>query len=250
MKAALVGDVHANLPALEAVLEHARREGAEAVWNIGDWVGYGAFPEEVVRHLRRAAAASIVGNYDLKVLEFPHRAAQWRQTKRPEKYLAFRWAWENLSPESRSYLGSLPHEHRLEVAGHTVLLVHGSPAAIDESLYEDSDEARLRELAALARADIVVLGHTHQPFVRRVGGCRFINTGSVGRQDDGDPRASYALLELRPNALEVRHFRVDYDVERAVAAVRHHELPDAFAEMLRRGRKLTWVLGKKGGHST
>ncbi len=245
MKAALIGDVHANLPALEAVLDHARTQGAEAVWNIGDWVGYGAFPEEVVRRLRREATASIVGNYDRKVLEFPERAEQWQRTKRPEKYVAFRWAYENLSPDSRDYLGSLPHEQRLEVAGHDILLVHGSPAAIDESLYRDTNEARLRELAALARADIVVLGHTHQPFVRRVSGCRFINTGSVGRQDDGDPRASYALLELRPDAVDARHFRVDYDVERAVAAVRRHELPDAFAEMLRRGRKLTWVLKRR-----
>ena len=245
MRAALIGDVHANLPALEAVLEHARHRGAEAVWNIGDWVGYGAFPEEVVRLLRREATVSIVGNYDRKVLEFPDRATEWRRTKRPEKYLAFRWAWENLSIESRRYLGSMPHEHRLNAAGYSVLLVHGSPAAIDESLYEDTTEERLRELAELARADIVVFGHTHQPFVRLVGSCRFINTGSVGRQDDGDPRASYALLELQPGAVDVRHFRVDYDIERAVIAVRRHELPDAFAEMLRRGRKLTWVLERR-----
>ena len=247
MKAALIGDVHANLPALEAVLEHARRRGAEEIWNVGDWVGYGAFPEEVVRLLRRVATVSIVGNYDLKVLEFPERAAEWRQSKRPEKYLAFRWAWENLSADSREYLASLPHERRLRVAGREVLLVHGSPAAIDEAIYEDTPEQRLTELAALARAELVVLGHTHKPFDRRAGGCRFINTGSVGRQNDGDPRASYALLDLPGDRIEVTHHRVDYDVERAVAGVRRHGLPDAFAGMLRRGRKLTWVLKRRGG---
>ncbi len=247
MKAALIGDVHANLPALEAVLEHARRRGAEHVWNIGDWVGYGTFPEETVRLLSKAATASIVGNYDLKVLQFPEHAEEWRQTKRPEKYLAFRWAWENLSAGSREYLGSLPHERRFQAAGREVLLVHGSPAAIGESIYEDTVEERLIELAAMARADLVILGHTHRPFERRVGGCRFINTGSVGRQNDGDPRASYALLQLSPGAAEVTHYRVDYDIERAVAGVRRHQLPDTFAEMLRCGRKLTWVLKHRGG---
>ena len=70
MKIALIGDVHANLPALEAVLDHARKQGVEAIWNIGDWVGYNAFPNGVVELLRQEHALSIVGNYDLKVLRF------------------------------------------------------------------------------------------------------------------------------------------------------------------------------------
>lgn len=241
MSYVLLGDVHANLPALEAVFEHAARRGAREVWNVGDWVGYNAFPNEVVERLRRAGAISIVGNYDLKVLKFPRKEAAWRQKKRPEKFLAFGWAYRNLSPESRDYLGSLPHQRRLEAEGRRVLLVHGSPASIDEHLYRDTPEERMRELADMAQADLVVCGHSHRPFQRRVGGVLFVNTGSVGRQDDGDPRATYATLEIAGDRLEVEHHRVEYDVESAVEAIRRHGLPDDFAEMMRRGRKLDWV---------
>jgi hypothetical protein len=75
-----------------------------------------------------------------------------------------------------------------------------------------------------------------------VGGVWFINTGSVGRPDDGDPRATYAVLKLKPESLEVRHWRVDYDVARSVAAIREHQLPEAFAQMTLKGRNLDAVL--------
>jgi hypothetical protein len=73
VKLALIGDVHANLPALETVLSHAKREGVETIWNVGDSVGYGAFPDEVVQRLQQEHAVSIVGNYDLKVLKFKRK---------------------------------------------------------------------------------------------------------------------------------------------------------------------------------
>lgn len=242
MKVALIGDVHANLPALEAVLEHASLQGCETIWNVGDFVGYNAFPEEVVQRLREVCAISIVGNYDLKVLKFPQKDAKWRRKKLPQKWLAFKWAYEHLSEQSRSYLASLSREARIEIDGHRVLLTHASPAAIDEHLYEDTDEERLRELATEAAADIIIFGHSHVPFTRDTDGVLFINTGSVGRQDDGDPRACYGLLEVGEGRLSVQHFRLDYDVEAAVAAMRRHGLPHEFEQMMRLGRKLDWVL--------
>lgn len=241
VRIALLGDVHANLPALEAVLADARALGAEAVWNVGDHVGYSAFPEEVMERLAAAGAVSIRGNYDEKVLAAPAKAARWRRTKRPEKVLAFLWAHQHLSPASRARLAALPPQRRLEVAGHRVLLCHGSPAAIDDRLTPETPDARLRELAREAAADLVVCGHTHQPFARRVDEVLFVNTGSVGRPEDGDPRASWALLEADGDGLRVRHRRVAYDVDRAAAAIAAHGLPPVFAEMLRRGRSFKVV---------
>jgi len=246
MRAALLGDVHANLPALEAVLADARRRRVQAIWNLGDAVGYNAFPEEVVRLLRASGATSLAGDYDLKVLKFPRKAAQWRRKKRAEKWLAFKWAYEHLSEQSRAYLAALPREVRLTVEGRRVLLTHGSPAAIDEPLSPASPVERLRELARLARADVVVCGHSHQPFAREVDGVWFINPGSVGRMDDGDPRASYAILDVRRDLLRPHPVRVAYDVERAVAAIRHHRLPRAFAEMIRQGKSLDEIVPQGG----
>ncbi len=242
MKIALVGDVHANLPALEAVLEHASEKGARRVWNIGDFVGYSAFPDEVVSRLRETGAVSVIGNYDQKVLAFPDNDAAWRQSKRPEKYVAFGWAWRQLSADTRAYLAALPRERRIDVDGLTFLLTHGSPASVHEHLYPDTPEERLVELADMAAADAVICGHSHRPFVRRVAATTFINTGSVGRPDDGDPRATYALLHVQSGEFEVEHHRLAYDVDRAVAAIHDHELPEAFAQMMIHGRKLAWVL--------
>jgi putative phosphoesterase len=241
MKVALIGDVHANLPALETVLAHARAQRVEATWNVGDFVGYGAFPEEVVQRLRREGALSILGNYDLKVLKFVRKKRKWRKSKHPDKFLAFQWAYEHLSKKSLAYLRALPEEIRLEIAGYQVLLTHGSPASNEEHLTPTTPESRLRELTGVAQADLIICGHSHQPFVRRVDGVWFINTGSVGRPDDGDPRACYAILELDREGVRVQHHRLAYDVARAVAAIRAHGLPEAFAQMMLQGRPLDAV---------
>ena len=240
MKVALVGDVHANLPALEAVLDHARKRGVGAIWNIGDFVGYGAYPDKVVKRLRREGAMSIIGNYDLKVLRFPQKKKNWRKSKSPEKFLAFQWAYENLSKGSRRYLSSLPEQIRLEVAGKSILITHGSPLSNEECLTPATPKVRLKKLAQVAQADMIIFGHSHQHFARLVDGVWFINTGTVGRPDDGDPRACYAILRM-----EAKHYRVAYDVERAVAAIRKRGLPEAFAQMILQGHDLNTILGEK-----
>ena len=235
MKVALIGDVHANLPALEAVLDDAKARGAEAVWNAGDFVGYGAWPDEVVRRLRDEGAVSILGNYDGKVLRFPCKRDQWRTTKQADKFHAFEWTWEHLSADSRAYLASLATELRRELFGRRVLLTHGSPASESEPITPETPDARLVELARLADADVVVFGHSHRPVRREAGGVLFVGTGSVGRPEGGDPRACYAMMELLGDDLTVTHHRIEYDRARAAAAIRDNGLPEAFAQMTLRG---------------
>jgi putative phosphoesterase len=246
MKVALIADVHANLPALEAVLAHARKRKVQAIWNAGDFVGYGPFPDEVVRRVRAEKALSIAGNYDLKVLhaDRPPRA----KDKDPEKRYAFKWALDNLSPESREHLASLPKELRLNVAGWNVLITHGSPESPKEHLTPETPKSRLRRLARKAKADLIVCGHSHVPFARRVGARWFVNPGSVGRPDDGNPQASYAVIALRrvadesrPDSLMVRHYRVPYDAERTAERIRQLGLPESFARMVLEGRSLEGV---------
>jgi putative phosphoesterase len=233
-KIALIGDVHANLPALEAVLEDARKRGAIAVLDAGDAVGYGPFPEETVGRLRRERVLSVVGNYDRQVLA--SRGEKKALPKDPEKRLAVLWAYEHLSKEGRSYLASLPEHLRLAPGGRRILLCHGSPESIDEYIDGETPASRLAEIAGSAGADVVVSGHAHRPSALEVGGVWFVNTGSVGRPDDGDPRACYALLQTDP--LSVCHVRVPYDVERTVAAVFEEGLPPSFARLFREGRSL------------
>ncbi len=250
MKVALIADIHANLPALQAVLAHARKRKVKAIWNAGDFVGYGPFPDEVVRRMRTEKALSIAGNYDLKVLraDRPQRA----KDKDPEKRYAFKWALDNLSPESREYLAALPKELRMDAAGWRVLITHGSPESNKEHLTPETPKSRLRRLARKAKADLIVCGHSHVPFARRIGQHWFVNPGSVGRPDDGNPQASYAVAELRrvtdesseesrAAALTVRHYRVPYDAVRTAERIRQLGLPESFARMVLQGRSLDGV---------
>lgn len=249
---ALLGDIHANLPALEAVLSHAHSLGATGFWNIGDFVGYGAFPDEVVKLIQQLGAISVIGNYDLKVLKFPRRQDKWRQSKHPQKWLAFQWAYQHLSETSRAILRSLPQEAILEEGGKHLLLTHGSPASNEEALMPDTPERRLSELLDLAKEryctpiDAVICGHSHQAFARQIEGAWFINTGSVGRPDDGDPRACYAILSIGQDLFQVEHYRVAYDIARAVNAIQAYGLPETFAQMLILGRDLESVTDQSG----
>lgn len=244
MKIALLGDVHANLPALESVLDHIKQQAVGAIWNIGDFVGYGAYPDEVVKRLRREGAMSIIGNYDLKVLRFPKKKEKWKTSKHPDKFFAFQWAYENLSEEARRYLAALPKQIRLEGIGDKhILLTHGSPVSNEESLTSETPKKRMQELAQVAQADIIIFGHSHRHFTRQVDGVQFINTGTVGRPDEGDPRACYTILEMTKKEFKVEHHLVEYDIQRAAAAIRDKGLPKTFAQMIEQGYDLNTILG-------
>ncbi len=242
MRVALMSDLHANLPALEAVLDHARLQGAEAIWNLGDLVGYGAFPEEVVQGLRDHYALSTLGRYDRQVVRFKKRREKWHRSKEREEYRALEWAYEQLSGKSRKYLRFLSREIRMQVRGKRVLLTHGVPGEEDGFLTVDTPEKQLAKLAREAKADLILCGGSHQSFARTVDGVVFISPGSAGLPADGDPRAAYSILEVGPEESQVLPQRVEYDVERLVAEVARRKLPDAFARMFREGRRLDTIL--------
>jgi putative phosphoesterase len=235
---ALLSDVHGNLPALVAVLDDARGNGAQGLWYCGDFLGYAPFPNEVVQTLRKAGAVSVIGNYDLKVLAFPQKRKSWKRNKIPEKYIAFQWNCKHLSHDTIAYLESLPPQVEVQANGFTALLVHGSPDSINEHLGSSTPQIRFEELAAAATVDLIACGHSHEAFTREVKGTWFVNPGSVGRPEGGDWRASYALLEFAGGELSVDHRRVEYDIDGVVHAVQVAGLPDSYAEVFRQGRNL------------
>ncbi|MBN1556320.1 MAG: YfcE family phosphodiesterase [Phycisphaerae bacterium] len=235
----LLADIHANEQALRAVLADAQRRSCEAIWNLGDSLGYGPRPEEVVHWQRtNPDVVSILGNYDRKVLSFARKPSEWPKPKSPAKFFAFRWAYEQLSEIHRVYLERLPAQARLEAGGHKILLVHASPEDESEAITEHTPPERLEHLANIAGADLVLFGHSHQPFDRSVHGVRFINPGSVGRSDDGDPRAAYATLHIERDRVDVEFHRVPYDYQAVAADARRRGLPEAFAQMFLRGCSL------------
>jgi len=238
MKVALLADTHANLPALQTVLKDVRTEGITTIWHLGDFVGYGPFPNETINLLRQVGAVSVIGNYDRTVLSFESRKDRLRRKKTPSKYLAFRWAWQSLSSSNVEYLRSLDETLGLTVGAQRVLLTHGSPATIDEHLQTDTPKERLTELSELSDADVIACGHSHQAFTRLVDKVTFVNPGSVGRHEGYGGKASYAILRFFDDGLDVEHRLLSYDLDLTVKAIRAAGLPDSFAEVFRQGRKL------------
>ncbi|HYM40960.1 MAG TPA: metallophosphoesterase family protein [Thermoplasmata archaeon] len=247
MRIAVLGDAHGNLDALQAVLRDLRKRRVDAIWNLGDLVGYGPHPEEVVQRMRKGATLAIAGNFDLKVLGADPRDPGTRGTPLG-KWIGPVWARENLSRTSLRYLSSLPRERRLTIEGHRVLLTHGSPASNTERLEPGTPPERLAELAKMAHAEIVVCSHSHMPFLRTADGVTFVNSGGAGRSDDGDPRASYAVLDVAKNRVRVTHHRVAYPVEAAVDALQRRGLPAALGRMLLEATTLEGVLANPKGH--
>ena len=228
-----MSDIHANLHALEKVIADAEARGVDVFLNAGDSVGFGPCPNEVVELLCEKNVLSILGNYDLEVIEGKAKA-------KGEKNLALKFARKELAKSCEGYLYSLPRELRLEVAGKKLLVTHGSPESIEEHIYHDTPIERLKPLADAAKADVIIVGHSHEQFQREANGACFVNPGSVGRPGDGNPQAAYAILTFNPFKVEL--IRLDYDVEGAADALRKKGLPESFAQMLLRGVSLDAIV--------
>ncbi|MCI0497735.1 MAG: CHAD domain-containing protein [Thermoplasmata archaeon] len=229
---ALIGDVHGNVPALEAVLDDARERGATAIIDTGDSVGFGPDPRGVIERLACDGVLSIAGNYDLEVLE-------WRRDRPFVEGLkgeSLMFTGRQVGGRGAAFLRARPRAVRFRFGGRRFLVVHGSPASIDEKVGMDTPDEHLRVLAGIADADAVVVGHTHAQMDRCVSGVHFVNPGSVGRPDDGDSRAGYAIVTSEPFGVE--HLRVEYDVSSVADATRKAGLPEEFAQMFLQGRAI------------
>ncbi|CAN5918627.1 metallophosphoesterase family protein [soil metagenome] len=251
MRYALLSDIHANVPALDAVLADVNDRGIlDGIYHLGDLVGYAPWPNEVVSRMQAEGIPGISGNYDSTVATgYKHCGCKYEDPRQAElSHESFQWTLDNTSDASKRYLGALPF--RLDVrplgghvSGPTIRLVHGNQALNTVYVTEDRSDEFLSAMATQmsARAgDVVCFGHTHKPWHRVVNGVHFVNTGSVGRPKDGDPRAGYVLLEIAANhVVEVTFIRVAYDVEAAARTIVESSLPDEFAEFLRTGGTLS-----------
>ena len=249
MRIALFSDVHANVPALEVVLDDiARRAEVVATYQLGDLVGYAPWPNEVVGMIRAAGIAGIAGNYDSTVAaDHPHCGCRYEDPRQEAlAHVSYAWTRAHVSRETKRWLGGLPF--RLDVrpfgghaAGPMLTLLHGNQVL--NTVYVTADRsddflAKLGRGVGAKAGDVIACGHTHVPWHRVVDGVHFLNTGSVGRPKDGDPRAAWVLLDLSDRAVRVEIRRVPYDVERASRAIVEAGLPEEFARVLANGGDL------------
>lgn len=245
MRYALLSDVHANLPALEAVLRDVDGREADAILHLGDLVGYAPWPDEVVHVLRSRGIIGVAGNYDSTVAIGAEHCGCRAESVEQEAWNqeSYNWTRSRVSAATKAYLRGLPFRLDIRPAGgHAggprLILVHGTPTLNTLYWTEDRPDRFCLEMAdkAGARAgDVIAFGHTHRPWQRTIGGIRFINAGSVGKPKDGDPRAGYVLVTFHGGDNTVEFIRVDYDVESAAAAIIEAGLPEPFAHLLQTG---------------
>ncbi len=234
----IFGDIHANLPALEAVFQDMDVRGLEHLYCLGDLVGYGTFPNEVVEAIRARRVPTLMGNYDQGVGHSSDDCGCAYRTPEARALGERSIAWTNAhtSAANKAFLRDLPPHIALRLGDLRVALVHGSPRRVNEYLYEDRPDSSFERLLDMAEADVMVCGHTHLPYHKRLpSGRHVINAGSVGKPKDRDPRAGYVVLRAEGRRLDVEFIRVAYDVERAAQAIEAADMPDAFAAMLRAG---------------
>lgn len=239
---AVLSDIHANLHALQAVWRDLNKKAPDAVYCLGDLVGYGALPNETIGFLRERDIPTVMGNYDDGVGfdKDDCGCAYYGSEEERLGKLSLTWSRERTTAANKAYLRKLPIQIRLEGKDPSVLMVHGSPRRVNEYLYEDRPKSTYERLSKLAGTDVVLFGHTHLPYMKIAAGTLFVNVGSVGKPKDEDPRAGYTILTLEHNP-SVEFRRVGYDIAGAAKTVRESGLPHYYANLLETGGKdSTW----------
>ncbi len=229
MRLLVISDIHSNLPALRRVLEDAGR--FDVAICVGDIVGYGPDPIECIESVVEKGFKCVAGNHDNAVvtgdvLSFNPYAAEAISINRLL-----------LDEGIKVWLGRLPMRLMLSVEGIEVAVFHGSPRdPLNEYVFPIEAEIRASEFLDQTGADLLILGHTHVPYVQGSGSRMVVNPGSVGQPRDGDPRASYMVIDVEEEEVAVDHRRVEYDVDEVASRMRREGLPEVLAVRLYHGR--------------
>ncbi len=233
-RVAVITDIHANLPALEATLVEIEATGISQIYCGGDLVGYGPHPNEACALIENRGIPTIYGNYDHAIARDLDDCgcAYVTQHDRELGQQSVEWTLAHTDARSKRFMHDLPFDLRFDLGDTRVRLVHGSPRNVREYLFEDKPARTFERIAAGADCDVLVFGHTHRPWVREYGGVLFVNCGSVGKPKDGDPRGSFAILTPEAGTAQVSIERVEYDAAAVAREVAAAGLPGEFAEKL------------------
>jgi putative phosphoesterase len=230
VRIAALSDIHGNLPALAAVRKAVDAARPDFVAICGDLVFNGPDPAgtlALVKELEKSGAFITLGNTDLAVADGDYAAAfPWFTDGIPESYeAAAEWARDQIGDDGIDYLRHLPSERRLRVGDDLVLFCHASPGSLTNGLGADLDPVVTIDRVSGSDAKVIVCGHTHLPEIREVGWRTIVNVGSAGYVFDGDPTASWALIEIDDNGVRAEIHRTNYDVMAASDAVSARGLP-------------------------
>lgn len=224
MLVGLISDVHSNATALKAVLSEMDKMGVEKILHAGDIIGYNPHPNETIEMFIEHKIISILGNHDRAIItgdisDFNSYAAA-----------ALVWTKRVLSPRSFGYIKSLKNREHFIIDNIHFMAIHGSPRDIDEYVFPVNVSAHF---LAAAKADVLVLGHTHVQFKKEYSLGIVLNPGSVGQPRDENPDAAFAVYDTVTGAAKLK--RISYDVEKVIEDMHNAHLPDKLGLRLRYG---------------
>ncbi|MGJ1193487.1 metallophosphoesterase family protein [Flavobacterium lindanitolerans] len=241
MTIALFSDIHANLPAFEAMLQDMDKRNPDAIYCLGDLVGYHIWPNEIIAEIRDRKIATLKGNHDEKVEHI-------LTTEESLSVSGNEYAYHIIGKDERKYLFDLPSyitvDYKIDHGNLRIAMAHGSTRKINEYILEDTDADYVINMMDESNADILVVGHSHIPYHRVLKDSNgkykhVINTGSVGKPKDFDNRGGYVILTIHDystleieDSINVKFIRFEYDIEKSVKAIKNSPLPNELAERL------------------
>lgn len=231
MRIAVFSDVHANLPALEAVLDFVDGLRVDATLCLGDLVGYGPHPREVIHLIRDRQIPCALGGSDMRVI-FPHAGAP----KSPETEAALEWTRNQLGEEERAFLSSLQPSLRLRTPYGRAKGFHGRPDNPEARFPIYAGEDELLPLIEPLRASIILTGGGHVPVYRRIARYFILDPGSVGLTLGGEPGADLAVLSVNGDGVRARIYKIPYDMGQTVFDIKAWGLPERIAQIVQTGK--------------
>lgn len=211
MKIAAISDIHGNIYALMKALEDIDEQKVDKIICLGDLVGYGPHPNEVIALIRRREIPCIKGNYDASVVDGDFTYI--RNTN--INSFALPWATEEVRASNKFFLDSLPTKLNYNINGVKFLFTHGSPNSINEYLFEDAENTA--KAMECIEEDVLVCAHTHIPSLKDINNKLFINVGSIGKPKIGRPNPTYSIIDISDSGeVKVSFRHLDYEFKRIV----------------------------------
>lgn len=230
MKIAVISDIHANVYALINLLEDIDAEKVDTIICLGDLVGYGPHPNEVISMIRRRHILCIKGNYDSSVVD--NEYSYIRETR--INSFSLPWTARELREENRLFLENLPSTFTLNIANKKLLFVHGSPDKINEYLLKDEDSTL--EVMNSISEDVLICAHTHIPGMKEFGNKVYINCGSVGKPKIGRPNSTYCILNInKEDGMKVQIKEIQYPYKRIIKDMTMLDFPQDLIQSFENG---------------
>ncbi|RAJ73744.1 putative phosphoesterase [Chitinophaga dinghuensis] len=232
---AVFSDVHANLPALEAVLEDIAQRNIQEVYCLGDLVDFAPWGNEVIEVIRSRGIPCLMGNHDERiafghpVIPLPHHD----ETETAHRQTAIAYSKECITPANKEWLATLPKQISFTHEGYRVQLVHGSTRSNEEYIYVNHPEEDLEKMFRDVQADTIIMGHTHLSYHRITrNGYHAVNCGAVGRSKEADRAATYSIISLTAEGPTIKIVKLPYDNIQVANAIYQSKIPDFYGHFL------------------